>query len=607
MAASAVIGALRINLGLNSASFRSGLAESEQKVGRFGDRAKATFLAVAAAATALYAGLSMVVKGSIDAADEMSKTAQKAGLTIESMSRLAYAGRYADVSLGTLSTSITKLSRNMSDIARGGGKDAQAAFDQLGISVNDAEGNFRSADQIIYDVADRFQAMPNGVEKTALAVRLFGRAGAEMIPLLNGGSEGLRAMADEADRLGFTLDQQTGTAAEAFNDRITKLQSILGGLGNKLMVAVLPALTALQTRLLSAAEEGANFDGIIAGIGGAMNILTRAIVLVFDHLEDLYDLFKLWAAARIIVFIGSVAGAMIQLAKTARTAGIAMMIVTNITKAKITAIVLLAAAIAKLTGTYETLEGWVKSLGEEIMAALPESLRQGIEDLGGSLASLAGDIDSVDHSAAQALGGYLDRNEEVIDSFGQVGESAGRAGQDAAAALDEAGESADNLAETLTDRVADAFKGLGSDIKGVIDGTSSWNDVLMNVLNSLARVGMQQWLASTATAGGGGLGGNLLTSFIGGLFGFANGGSFKVGGSGGIDSQPVAFMASPDEVVSVMTPRQQKDAEEYGGGRSISIKNEINISTPDARSFKASEQQIAGRIAMMTQRGARSL
>lgn len=600
MAASAVIGALRINLGLNSGSFRSGLDQSEQRLSRFGAGAKAAFAVVAAAAIGAATALGFAVKGSIDAADEMSKMAQRVGVPVEALSRLAYAGKYADVELGTLGTSITKLSKNLADISMGKGADAAAAFDAIGVSAHNADGTLKSANDVIYDVADAFAAMPDGVTKTAAAVKIFGRAGADLIPLLNGGSEGLKRMAIEADNLGFTLSEETGRKAELFNDTLTTISAVLGGLSNQVMVAVLPGLIEIADRFAMAATEGGNFDGVIDGIGGAMNIMAKMVGFAFDHLQDLYDLFRIFVATRIILFVGSVAGSMLTLARTIRTVGLSMKLVTSITHAKITAIILLAAAVAKLTGVYDQAIGWIKQFGDEVMAALPEGVRNGLADFTDGLAELGLGIEAADDAGAAALDTYINAGNTAADSFGNVTESIKGSTDELTVAEDKA--------KSFADRVGEAFKSLGSDIKGLIAGTTSWNDVLINVLESLARVGMQQWLLNTATPeSGSGIGG-MLTSFIGGLFGFANGGSFKVGGQGGIDSQPVAFMASPDEVVSVMTPAQQKDAAAYeGGGKTINVKNTLNIQTPDARSFKASEAQISGRLAMMTQRGARTL
>lgn len=74
------------------------------------------------------------------------------------------------------------------------------------------------------DVAELFSLLPDGANKTALAVKLFGRSGAELIPLLNQGKEGLAEFDKLASDLGLTLDKETGKAAEDFNDNLTKLK-----------------------------------------------------------------------------------------------------------------------------------------------------------------------------------------------------------------------------------------------------------------------------------------------------------------------------------------------------------------------------------------------
>ncbi|MFK5283958.1 hypothetical protein ACI3PL_30705, partial [Lacticaseibacillus paracasei] len=75
----------------------------------------------------------------------------------------------------------------------------------LGISVSTASGQLKTNDQILAQVFDKFAAMPDGIEKTALAVHIFGRSGATLIPLLNEGTQGLSAMSEEASRLGLIV------------------------------------------------------------------------------------------------------------------------------------------------------------------------------------------------------------------------------------------------------------------------------------------------------------------------------------------------------------------------------------------------------------------
>src|SRR5690606_5641102 len=85
-------------------------------------------------------------------------------------------------------------------------------------------------------------AMEDGSVKTALAMNIFGRAGTQLIPMLNQGRDGLAQMAAESDRLGQTITTEAGQAAEAFNDDLTRLNAVMGGIANQIMQAVVPSL-----------------------------------------------------------------------------------------------------------------------------------------------------------------------------------------------------------------------------------------------------------------------------------------------------------------------------------------------------------------------------
>lgn len=112
-------------------------------------------------------------------------------------------------------------------------------------------------------------------------------------------------------------------------------------------------------------------------------------------------------------------------------------------------------------------------------------------------------------------------------------------------------------AKSIVDDIVGAFSNIGSSIGEAIKGTKKWSDVLKDVLGQLARLA----LSKLNFGGSGGGFGGIISGIFGSLFGFANGGSFQVGGAGGIDSQVVAFRASPNERVTVTKPGQE------GGGR----------------------------------------
>jgi hypothetical protein len=144
--------------------------------------AKKVGQAVGVALTAAATASAVAIKAAIDRADELSKTAQKIGVTTESLSTLSYAAQLADVELGELQGGLTKLIKVQSDAAAGN-KDLIAVFDALGVSFQNADGTLRNADETFRDVAAALERIPDGATKTAAAVELLGRSGANLIPL----------------------------------------------------------------------------------------------------------------------------------------------------------------------------------------------------------------------------------------------------------------------------------------------------------------------------------------------------------------------------------------------------------------------------------------
>lgn len=289
---SAVIGALRVNLGIDSAQFQQGLANAQGALSRFGQMAKAGLVAAAAASAAAIGGIGLGVKGALDSADDLSKVAQKTGIATDELSALKYAADLSGVSFETLQGSIGRLNRNMAEASLGTGAGAKA-FQALGISVTGADGKLKSTSVIIAELSDKFAAMPDGAQKTALAMQLMGRSGAEMIPLLNGGSLSLRQMREEAEAFGIIVDTSTGKAAERFNDALSKLATVASGVMVRLSAEMAPTLAAIAEYFVEAAR---NSGGFASAIQTAGRIATEAAMLVMDAW---YSLRLVFAAAEV--------------------------------------------------------------------------------------------------------------------------------------------------------------------------------------------------------------------------------------------------------------------------------------------------------------------
>jgi len=203
-------------------------------------------------------GLTSAVKGVVDLQDKFGKLAQQTGIGVTALTELNYAASLSDVSTEELATGVTRLTSRMADAAQGS-KEAAAAFAGLGIDVKKEDGTLRSAEDVLKDIAGRFAGFEDGATKTAYAVALFGRSGAQLIPLLNSGRNGLAEMAAEARRLGVTFDEDASRAAEEFNDNLTRATTAAHGLMVVGLTPLIGELASVTSRFLDAAKAAGGF------------------------------------------------------------------------------------------------------------------------------------------------------------------------------------------------------------------------------------------------------------------------------------------------------------------------------------------------------------
>lgn len=202
-----------------------------------------------------------LAKQAIDTADELYKMSQKVGVSVESLSTLKYAAELSDLSMEQMQIGLKKLSTNLYDIAHGSGKEASVAFGEIGVVALDVTGKMRPTEQILLDVADKFAGMSDGAEKSAIAVKLFGKAGLELIPFLNQGKDGIKALTDEAEKLGLKISTETGQSAERFNDTLTTFKNTLNGLVTESLPPLLEDLNNFTQGVLDLNTAVQDFSG----------------------------------------------------------------------------------------------------------------------------------------------------------------------------------------------------------------------------------------------------------------------------------------------------------------------------------------------------------
>lgn len=211
------------------------------------------------------AGLGALVKSSLDSADSLSKLSQRVGITVESLSTLIPVAELSGVSAEKFEGGLRKLATRMLEAATGT-DDAVRSFAAVGVAFQNQDGSLRATDQVLLDLAERFQSLPDGAEKTAIAVELFGKSGADLIPFLNQGRDGVEALSEEMVSLGLQLGGDTAVQAEVFNDALAKIRMAVSAIGNRIIEAFLPAMNDMALGMVESAKQGGTLRAILDGI-----------------------------------------------------------------------------------------------------------------------------------------------------------------------------------------------------------------------------------------------------------------------------------------------------------------------------------------------------
>lgn len=214
------------------------------------------FGSIASSASQAVGSLLRMGAAEAEVVDQTSKMAARLGMTYGELAGLGLAGELAGVSLDQIGAAATKADVALVK-ATNGSKTAAAAFGNLGLNVEQLAG-LNAADR--FDaIAQAIAALPTEAQRAAAAVQIFGRSGADLLPLFNGGAEAIAAARAEAERFGLTLTNAQGQDVEAMNDAFTRAQKAIAGVVQQIVAYLAPAVDAVVT----------SFSDLIGSIGGA--------------------------------------------------------------------------------------------------------------------------------------------------------------------------------------------------------------------------------------------------------------------------------------------------------------------------------------------------
>jgi hypothetical protein len=254
------------------------------------------------------AGLSAMVKSALDSADALSKLSQRVGITVESLSLLMPAAELSGVSAEKFEGGLRRLAARMLEAATGSAE-ATRGFEALGVAFRNQDGSLRATDQVLLDLADRFKTMPDGAEKTALAMQIFGKSGADLIPFLNQGRDGVEALTAEMQALGLQIGGDTAAQAEVFNDALAKVRMAVGSIANRVIEAFLPAMNQMAEGMVESAKQGGTLRQVLDGIVYVLKLLALGAATVGKAFVALGEAIGAGMAAAVEALSGNVSGA----------------------------------------------------------------------------------------------------------------------------------------------------------------------------------------------------------------------------------------------------------------------------------------------------------
>jgi len=254
----------------------------------------AAFAAVSAAAiSAGKALVDMAVEGAAYA-DDVLTTSTQTGIATDKLQEYMYAAELVDVSTETLTKSMAKQIKSMKGV-QDGTKLSVEAYDRLGVSVLDANGNLRDSDTVYWEVIDALGKMENETERDALAMQILGKSAQELNPLIEAGAERMNALGAEAREAGYVVSDEMLNAYGALDDQLQYLDVGATAAKNALGTVLLPVLTDLAGEGVDLLGEFSR--GIIAADGdiGKMSeviasVLPKALNAIMEYVPEMLEI-----------------------------------------------------------------------------------------------------------------------------------------------------------------------------------------------------------------------------------------------------------------------------------------------------------------------------
>ena len=284
------------DLGEETEEMSKSMDEGAESSKRMGDNLKANLLsdAIIGGFKAMGDAIKKVGQALLDAAadaDELTTLSIKTGIATDELQKMKYAAETMNVSVDTVTGSMTKLTQKMASAADGSAG-AVDAFKKLGIEVTNQDGTLRDRNEVFQEAITALGEIENVTERDAAAMDIFGKSAQELNPLIMGGAEALQQLGDHAEQAGLILSGDALNALSNLNDRFDVLKQTLGLAAQQFLAQFAEPLTkAIDTvigyveRLVQAFQAG-GFKGLANEAGTVATEIAQKFTEILPSIAE---------------------------------------------------------------------------------------------------------------------------------------------------------------------------------------------------------------------------------------------------------------------------------------------------------------------------------
>lgn len=307
------IGTISISLTAETASFQGGMEKASQIALNSSRNIERSFTlmgtAIAAAMTSAVASLGYLISKTEETVFSMQKMAQQAGVSMESFSRMAYAAKTAGMPVDQMAVILTRVSHSAFEAASGS-KQAAEAYKAFGVEVQDSNGHFKTADQIMLELAKKADTFRDSAGKTGAETMVMGRSGAQAAEFMKILATRFDEISEKASKLGVVFNDQTAVQAQQLHESFVNLEEAAFGFSVRLLSQVTPALNSVMQRILDFASDADNMrkvDDIGRQIAHGVEAAADGVKFLIDHFDELKTVIE----ALVVLRLGGMFGGMV--------------------------------------------------------------------------------------------------------------------------------------------------------------------------------------------------------------------------------------------------------------------------------------------------------